>query len=156
MNEKLKYLNWTWTWLACLFVFCRFAGKNVKNQWRVCATVGVCAAQWQRGDATAGLQPSINSPQHILLTWPALRKSLFFPFLFFCAFITFCFPFRDPPSDILGCRSSESWAGWPWIQNPGRPSPVQRTAGSGHALWGEELSTFNLQWLHALSSNCSN
>lgn len=28
MNEKLKYLNWTWTWLACLFVFCRFAGKK--------------------------------------------------------------------------------------------------------------------------------
>lgn len=119
--------------------FCLLLEKkcDVKNQCRACASVGACAAQGVRGDATAGLRPSINSPQHILLTWPALGTSLYFPFLFFSAFITFCYSFRDLPSDILGCGSAESWAGGPWIQNPGGPGPVQRTAGSGHALWGE-------------------
>lgn len=49
-------------------------------------------------------------------------------------------PPRDPLSDILGRRSAESWTGGTRLQNPGRPSPVQKTAGSEHALWGKGVS----------------
>lgn len=126
------------------------------DHWRFCATGSVCAAQQQCGLATAGPQTSINSLQHILMTWPTRRTSLLFYSLplFLCCH-NLLGPFHDPPLDILGRRGAESWAGWPWIQNPGRPRPVQRAAGSGHALWGEGRSTFDPEQLHVLSSNYS-
>lgn len=39
---------------------------------------------------------------------------------------------------VEGCGGPESWTCRTWIQNCGRPGPLQKTAGSEHALWGRK------------------